>query len=77
MSDNRIIGEGYTRTWEYTSDGTSEHATFFLGDSTLTVSLAFAAAQKIADAIDRARREGYRTGVSAALQVLKNFERSC
>jgi hypothetical protein len=75
VSDNRITAEGITRTLEY--DGIAGQATFFLGDGTVTALLPFSTAHKIAEALKQAHREGYRAGVSTALQVLKNFERSC
>ena len=75
-TDNRILAPGVARTWEHTGDGITEQATFFLGDDTLTVPLSFAAAQKIADAIDRARREGYLSGISAAGRAVDQLYRN-
>jgi hypothetical protein len=75
VSDNRITADGVTRILEY--DGSTGQATFFLGDDTVTALLPFSTAHKIAEALKQAHREGYRAGVSTALQVLKNFERSC
>ena len=74
-TDNRIIADGVTRILEY--DGIAGQATFFLGDDTVTAPLPFSAAHKIAEGLRQAHREGYKAGVSTALQVLKNFERSC
>ena len=74
MSDNRITDYGTMRTLKY--DGITGQATFFLGDDTLTVPLSFVAAQKITDAIDRARREGYLSGISAAGRAVDQLYRN-
>lgn len=71
--DNRIVGPGITREFEY--DGDTDTATFFVGGEELVIPMPFRSAQQLADALKRRYQEGYRAGLAKARQQIQSLER--
>lgn len=71
-TDNRILGTGITREFSYNGD--TGCATFYMGDHAIDLTISFIIAQQLAADLKRRYLEGYRAGLEAARCAVERME---